>query len=114
MVMASAAPEPTATQAAPTPEPAVERAPQPAPAAVQQAVASEVIGAGNRDRGVSFGGLLGVIGAAVIRGGIGPVDKCDPRHEGRGGTQIVIGRPDFGYPNPIGQPTFPGSRRIIR
>ena len=115
MVMASATPEPVSTQDAPTPEPAVEVAPQPSPEPVRQAGAGEEIGAGDRGRGSGLGGLLGgIIGAVVIRGGHGGVDKCDPRHEGRGGTTIVIGRPDFGYPVPIGQPTFPGSRRVIR
>jgi len=111
--MASAAPEPEATPAAPTPEPTVEAAPQPAPAPVQQAGGAAEIGTGNRGHGGGLGGFLGALGGVIIRGGIGSVDKCDPRHEGRQGTQIMIGRPDFGYPTPIGQPTFPGSRRVL-
>jgi hypothetical protein len=116
MDVASEAPEPVATPAETAPEPTAEVAPHPSPEPVRQAGASEEIGAGDRGRGSGLGGLLGgIIGAVVIRGGHGGIDKCDPRHEGRGGTTIVVGRPDFGgYPVPIGQPTFPGSRRVIR
>ena len=111
MTMASAAPEPEATPAAPTPEPAVETVPQPAPSPVQQAGAGAEIAIGNRGHGGGLGGFLGAIGGVIIRGGIGSVDKCDPRHEGREGTMVMIGRPDFG--SPIGRGTFPGGRRIV-
>jgi hypothetical protein len=110
MVMASAAPQPEATPAAPTPEPAVE-APQPAPSPVQQAGAGAEIAVGTQGHGGGLGGFLGALGGVIIRGGIGSVDKCDPRHEGREGTMVMIGRPDFG--TPIGRGTFPGGRRIV-
>ena len=66
-------------------------------------------GIGDRGRGGGLGGLLGgIIGAVVIRGGHGGVDKCDPRTDGRrrGG---VFDRPDNGggLPLPIPRGTFP-------
>jgi hypothetical protein len=108
-------PAPVSTPEAPTPEPTViahqpttepTSAPSPAPAG-----SGGEVGGGQRGHGGGWGGLLGgLIGAVVIRGGIGGVDKCDPRTDGRV-RPTVIDRPDFGMPIPTGQPTFPGSRR---
>ena len=66
-------------------------------------------GIGERSRGGGLGGLFGgIIGAVVIRGGHGGVDKCDPRTDGRrGGGGIFIQGPDFGMPVPTGRTTFP-------
>jgi len=66
-------------------------------------------GIGERGRGGGLGGILGgIIGAVVIRGGHGGVDKCDPRTDGRrrGG---VFDRPENGgaLPFPIPRGTFP-------
>jgi hypothetical protein len=109
------APAPVSTPEAPTPEPTViahqptsepTSAPSPAPVG-----SGGEVGGGQRGHGGGWGGLLGgLIGAVVIRGGIGGVDKCDPRTDGRA-RPTVIDRPDFGMPIPTGQPTFPGSRR---
>lgn len=109
------APAPVSTPEAPAPAPTViahqptsgpTSAPSPAPAG-----AGGEAGAGERGHGGGWGGLLGgLIGAVVIRGGIGDVDKCDPRTDGHA-RPTVIDRPDFGMPIPTGQPTFPGSRR---
>jgi hypothetical protein len=69
------------------------------------------IGGGSRGVGGLGGMLGGIIGAVVIRGGHGGVDKCDPRTDGRNrGPVTVVERPDFGLPIPTGQ-TFPSSRR---
>jgi hypothetical protein len=113
--MVSEAPAPAATSEAATPEPTVI-AHQPttettsAPSTATAGSGGEV-GGGDRGHGGGWGGILGgLIGAAVIRGGIGTVDKCDPRSDGRG-RPTIIDRPVFGLPVPTGQPTFPGSRR---
>jgi hypothetical protein len=106
-------PEPTAAPSAeaPTPEPAAVIAQQPAPEPTVVPVGSSTEGsAGNQGHG--WGGLLGgIIGAVVIRGGHGGVDKCDPRTDGRARPRVTD-RPDFGLPLPTGR-TFPipGSRR---
>jgi hypothetical protein len=69
-------------------------------------------GIGERHGGGGLGGLFGgIIGAVVIRGGHGGVDKCDPRTDGRrGGGGIFIQGPDFGMPLPTGRTTFPSRR----
>ena len=69
-------------------------------------------GIGERSRGGGLAGVLGgIIGAVVIRGGHGGIDKCDPRTDGRrrGGGMggVLVDRPDFGLPLPTGRPTFP-------
>jgi hypothetical protein len=69
-------------------------------------------GIGERHGGGGLGGLFGgIIGAVVIRGGHGGVDKCDPRTDGRrGGGGVFIHGPDFGMPVPTGGTTFPTRR----
>ena len=68
-------------------------------------------GIGERRSGGGLAGVLGgIIGAVVIRGGHGGVDKCDPRTDGRrrgGMGGVLVDRPDFGLPLPTGRPTFP-------
>jgi hypothetical protein len=100
----AATPEPTVVAQQPTAEPV--NAPAPAPAG-----SGSDGGVGERRRGGGWGGILGgIIGAVVIRGGIGGVDKCDPRTDGRARIPVTD-RPEYGIPLPTGQPTFPGSRR---
>jgi hypothetical protein len=113
--MIGEAPAPVATPEAATPEPTViahQPTNEPAPATTTaSAGAGGEVGSGAHGHGGGWGGILGgLIGAVVIRGGIGSVDKCDPRTDGRA-RPTVIDRPDFGLPIPTGQPTFPGSRR---
>jgi hypothetical protein len=109
------APAPVSTPEAPMPEPTVvahqpTSEPTSAPSTAPAGSGGEV-GGGEHGHGGGWGGLLGgLIGAVVIRGGIGGVDKCDPRTDGRA-RPTVIDRPVFGMPIPTGQPTFPGSRR---
>jgi hypothetical protein len=111
--MVAEAPAPVSTPETATPEPIViahqPTEPASAPSTATAGSGGEV-GGGERGHGGGWGGILGgLIGAAVIRGGIGTVDKCDPRTDGRRPT--IIDRPVFGLPVPTGQPTFPGSRR---
>jgi hypothetical protein len=97
--------EPTVVAHQPTIEPA--SAPSTAPAG-----SGGEVGGGSRGHGGGWGGILGgLIGGVVIRGGIGSVDKCDPRTDGRARPPITIERPDYGVPLPTGQPTFPRSPR---
>ena len=114
------APAPTAKSPSPAdlptiPEPvasAPEPGAEPAPATVPNRGGSGEGGIGSGRRGGGIGGLGGIfggiIGAVVIRGGHGGVDKCDPRTDGRrrGG---VFDRPDIGggVPIPIPRGTFP-------
>jgi hypothetical protein len=113
--MVSEAPAPVSTPEAATPEPTViahqpTNEPTSAPSTATAGSGGEV-GGGERGHGGGWGGILGgLIGAVVIRGGIGTVDKCDPRTDGRA-RPTIIDRPDFGLPVPTGQPTFPRSRR---
>ena len=112
------APASAATPAATsTPEPVVivqqpttETAPAPAPVNPGRGDDGRSVGEGGigeRRGGGGLGGMLGgIIGAVVIRGGHGGVDKCDPRRDGRRGG-ILVQRPDFGMPSPVGRPTFP-------
>ncbi|MDB4883221.1 MAG: hypothetical protein JWL95_1987 [Gemmatimonadetes bacterium] len=103
---------------APMPEPMVI-AQRPAPDPVNVPMGTSDGGMGERGRNGGIGGsrgvgglggiLGGIIGAVVIRGGHGGVDKCDPRTDGRN-RGPMIDRPDFGMPLPTGQ-TFPSSRR---
>jgi hypothetical protein len=109
------APEPavSAPVSAPMPEPVViAQRPSPDPVNVPVGTAGDG-GMGERRRNGGIGGLGGmlggIIGAVVIRGGHGGVDKCDPRTDGRNRPPI-FDRPDFGMPLPTGQ-TFPSSRR---
>ena len=109
-------PSPTAaTTSAPEPvvivqQPTEERAPDPGPVVNGRGDDGRSVGEGGigeRRRGGGLGGMLGgIIGAVVIRGGHGGVDKCDPRTDGRRGG-VIVQRPDFGLPTPIGRTTFP-------
>ena len=111
------APVAVATETAPEPivivqQPTAETAPAPIPVSSGPADDGRSVGEGGigeRRPGGGVGGLLGgIIGAVVIRGGHGGVDKCDPRTDGRRGRGGVIARrPDFGMPSPVGRPTFP-------
>ena len=114
------APEPTpvavATETAPEPavivqQPTTESAPAPIPVSTGRGDDGRSVGEGGigeRRPGGGVGGLLGgIIGAVVIRGGHGGVDKCDPRTDGRRGRGGIIQRPDFGMPSPVGRGTFP-------
>lgn len=73
--------------------------PQPIPVSYPGGASS---GNGGRVGGGSgAGAVLGTILGAVIRGGtVGDVDRCDPRHDGRGGAVISINR--FPLPGRIG------------
>ena len=109
--MVAEAPAPVAAPEAPRSEPTVithepsEPANAPSPATTG---AGGEVGGGARGHGGGWGGILGgLIGTAVIRGGIGGVDKCDPRGEGRRRPTVVVDRPIFGMPFPGGQTTFP-------
>ena len=116
------APAPEPVQAAPVSEPVViaQQPSEPAPVPVAtpgngrvgDGIGDGELGERRRGRGIGgLGGILGgMIGAVVIRGGHGGVDKCDPRTDGRRNRPPMIDRPDFGLPLPTGQ-TFP-SRRI--
>jgi len=103
---AASAPEPVVIVQQPT----TETAPAPAPVNPGRGDDGRSVGEGGigeRRRGGGLGGMLGgIIGAVVIRGGHGGVDKCDPRTDGRRGG-ILVQRPDFGMPSPIGRTTFP-------
>ena len=118
---AARSPEPVATPVSePMPEPMVI-AQRPSPDPVNVPVGTNDGGMGERGRNGGVGGsrgvgglggiLGGIIGAVVIRGGHGGVDKCDPRTDGRNRGGPVIDRPDYGSPYPTGG-TFPRSRRI--
>lgn len=78
-------PQPVETPApAPEPEPVViAQQPSPEPSHAPVGSGSE----GNVGRGGSGGGwggiIGGIIGSVVIRGGMGGVDHCDPRTDGR-------------------------------
>jgi len=80
-------PEPAVQQTdspAPAPEPTViVQQPSPEPSHAPVGTGSE----GNVGRGGSGGGwggiIGGIIGSVVIRGGMGGVDHCDPRTDGR-------------------------------
>jgi hypothetical protein len=111
------APAAVAVATSSTPEPVVinqqpteETAPAPVPVSTGRGDDGRSVGEGgigDRSTGRGIGGLLGgIIGAVVIRGGHGGVDKCDPRTDGRRGG-IMTQRPDFGMPSPVGRPTFP-------
>jgi len=110
--MASESPEPAVTPEAPAPAPAVVIAQAPAPDPIRSPSGPSSEGSmGDGGHGGGLGGLLGgIIGAVVIRGGHGGVDKCDPRTDGRARPPMTD-RPTFGMPLPVGRPTFPGSRR---
>ena len=127
-------PEPEVTEVAEAPAPAPAEPvsePVPQPIVISQRPAPDIVnvpatmgdggmgergrngGIGGESRGV--GGMAGVLGAiiggAVLRGGHGGIDKCDPRRDGRRrGPVTIVQGPDFGMPVPTGQ-TFPTSRR---
>jgi hypothetical protein len=91
-------------------QPAAEPAPVPVATGNNGSGGDGEIGERRRGRGIGgLGGIFGgIIGAVVIRGGHGGVDKCDPRTDGRN-RPPMIERPDFGLPLPTGQ-TFPARR----
>lgn len=124
---ATPAPEPTpepqqvvAVAESPEPEPEVQQAPaaapEPEPVVIVQQPSPEPSRApvgsgsdGNVGRGGSGGGwggvIGGIIGSVVIRGGMGGVDHCDPRTDGRV-------RPS--YPNiPVSRMPVIGGGRVI-
>jgi hypothetical protein len=110
------APVAVATETAPEPivvvqQPTTETAPAPIPVSTGRGDDGRSVGEGGigeRRPGGGVGGLLGgLIGAVVIRGGHGGVDKCDPRTDGRRRGGVISRRPDFGMPSPVGRPTFP-------
>jgi hypothetical protein len=116
---AAPAPEPETTAPVPEPEviaqqPAPEPSADPAPAPVGRGGNEGDVGIGSGRSGGGLGGILGgIIGAVVIRGGIGGVDKCDPRTDGRrrrGRGGIIGGYPIGGLPLPTGPSTFPRAR----
>ena len=91
-------PQVVATADVPEPEPAVQQtqseAPAPEPVVIAQQPSPEPSrapvgsgsdgGVGNRGNGGGWGGIIGgIIGSVVIRGGMGGVDHCDPRTDGR-------------------------------
>jgi outer membrane biosynthesis protein TonB len=93
-------PEPQVVAEADVPEPEPQQtpseapAPEPQPVVIAQQPSPEPShapvgntgdgGVGNRGNGGGWGGILGgIIGAVVIRGGMGGVDHCDPRTDGR-------------------------------
>ena len=91
-------------------QPAAEPAPVPVATGNNGSGGDDGIGERRRGRGIGgLGGIFGgIIGAVVIRGGHGGVDKCDPRTDGRN-RPPMIDRPVFGLPLPTGQ-TFPSRR----
>jgi hypothetical protein len=107
---AAPAPEPEVIAQQPAPEPSED----PAPAPVGRGGNEGDVGIGSGRSGGGLGGILGgIIGAVVIRGGIGGVDKCDPRTDGRrrrGRGGIIGGYPISGMPLPTGTTTFPRAR----
>ncbi|HTK50027.1 MAG TPA: hypothetical protein VL328_18735 [Gemmatimonadaceae bacterium] len=116
---AAPAAEPETTAPAPQPDviaqqPASEPSADPAPAPVGRGGNEGDTGIGAGRSGGGLGGILGgIIGAVVIRGGIGGVDKCDPRTDGRrrrGRGGIIGGYPIAGMPLPTGTTPFPRAR----
>jgi len=99
---------PVAVAQTPTPEPSAVISQRPSSTPVTMAGTSGDDGSIGERRGVGgLGGILGgIIGAVVIRGGHGGVDKCDPRTDGRGGypraDPPMTDRPDYGSPFPRG------------
>ena len=93
-------PQVVAEADAPEPAPAVQQteseAPAPEPTVIVQAPSPEPssapVGSGSQGSvgrggsGGGWGGIIGgIIGSVVIRGGMGGVDHCDPRTDGRRG-----------------------------
>jgi len=117
-----AEPTPSTEAPAPTIDTPTNVAVTPRPTPVGSAPASTDVGSGGVGGGSRGGGLGGIgeaigtiIGVAVIRGGGGGIDHCDPRTEGRGrgGTVVIpdsrvpIGRPGAGNSRYPRRPTFP-------
>ena len=106
-----AEPTPSTEAPAPTVDTPTNVAVTPRPTPVGSAPASTDVGSGGVGGGSRGGGLGGIgeaigtiIGVAVIRGGGGGIDHCDPRTEGRGrGGTVVI--PDSRVPIVRGLPT---------
>ena len=91
---------------APAPEPTViVQQPSPEPSHAPVGTGSEG-GVGRGGSGGGWGGIIGgIIGSVVIRGGMGGVDHCDPRTDGR-----VHG----GYPNiPVSRMPVINTGRVI-
>lgn len=110
VAMTSESTEPASTPAASAPEPSIVIVQTPEsvrePARGPSAPSGGMIG---DDGQGGLGGLIGGLGGAVIRGGHGGVDKCDPRRDGR--PQIPTSdRPTFKMPVQGGR-SFPGGRR---
>ena len=101
VTVATAAPAPAATTTVPLPtEPYIE---EPTSRSGPSAGTSPSNGpsSGGEGGGRSIGGIFGAIfGNAVIRGGRGDDDKCDPRTARRGG------RGSFAMPSPTGGMRF--------
>ena len=110
VAMTSESPAPASTPAASAPEPSIVivQTPEPArePARGPSAPSGGMIG---DDGQGGLGGLIGGPGGVVIRGGLGGVDKCDPRRHDR--PQIPTSdRPTFKMPVQGGR-SFSGGRR---
>lgn len=110
VAMTSESPAPASTPAASTTEPSIVivQTPEPArePARGPSAPSGGMIG---DDGQGGLGGLIGGPGGAVIRGGHGGVDKCDPRKHER--PQIPTSdRPTFKMPSQGGR-SLSGGRR---
>ena len=108
--MTSVSPEPASTPAGSAPEPSIVivQTSEPArePARGPSAPSGGMIG---DDGQGGLGGLIGGPGGVVIRGGLGGVDKCDPRRHDR--PQIPTSdRPTFKMPVQGGR-SFSGGRR---
>jgi len=94
-----AQPEPSTETPAPAVEAPTVVAATPRPTPVGTAPATTDVGSGAIGGGSHGGGLGGIgeaigtiIGVAVIRGGGGGIDHCDPRTDGRGGIYMPPGR----------------------
>lgn len=90
------APTPTVEASAPEAPTVIAEAPVPAPSnEPASAPGASTVGAGDHGNGGGLGGILGAIGAAVIRGGAVGVDHCDPRHDGRPSRPPTMGMPVY-------------------
>lgn len=107
--MVSEAPAPVSTpDAATVEEVVIAHQPSTAPASQPSPSSSGGDVGGAHGHGGGWGEIIGgLIGAAVIRGGIGTVDKCDPRTDGR--RPRIIDRQDIGLPPGMGD--LPGMGR---
>lgn len=104
-------PEPQPVETAPAPvQPDILPSPRPQPVEVAVGGGASDGGGGGIDRGAVLGGVIQVV---LRGGGVGDVDECDPRTDGRGGRRggIAINNrfPILGgnLPGRV-QGTFPG------